>query len=134
MIAHNETYVTREKESVIASKIFVGNLSYDTTAEELETHFSQIGPIVEVFLPSDRTTGRPRGFAFVEFEDDTHVDEAVEKFDGEELRGRPLRINRAQDRPSRPSFSDGGGPPRGGQRPSRPKGSRRGQRAKKRSL
>lgn len=94
--------------------------------------------MVDVFLPADRNTGRPRGFAFVEFAEPGEVDEAIEKFDGHELKGRQLRINEAEDRPSRPPrFSaDPGGGPGGyqGQKRPKPKGSRRKLRGKKRSL
>ena len=130
----------KARRDVIASKIFVGNLDYSTNETDLESLFSEVGTVLNVFLPSDRNTGRPRGFAFVEFENDEQVDKAIEKFDGEELSGRAMRINRAEDRPPRPRaprIFDGpprGGPPRGGDRPSRPKGSRKGSRAKKRSL
>ena len=95
--------------------------------------------MVEVFLPADRATGRPRGFAFVELSEESAAAEAIEKFDGHELGGRPLRVSAAEDRPRRgPMFSDdGGGPPPGGPRgprKSRPKGSRRNIRSRKRSL
>ena len=99
-------------------------------------------------MPNDRATGRPRGFAFVEFEDQAAVAEAIEKFNGHELDGRPLRVNEAEARPSRPprfsgppqSFDggyDGGfGGGYGGGRDGggKPKGSRRNLRRKKRSL
>lgn len=127
------------EEDVIPAKVFVGNLSYDTPQHELESLFSEVGSVVEVFMPADRHTGRPRGFAFVEFADEAAVSEAIEKFNEYELRGRPLRVNAADERPSRPPrlSSDGGG--FGGGRPSfgkkaRPKGSRRNLRGKKRSL
>lgn len=101
--------------------------------------FSEVGQVIEVFLPSDRMTGRPRGFAFVEFSTPEGAAAAIEKFDGYELDGRQLRVNEAQERPRRPPpsgprpFSDQGG--RGGGRPpGRPKGSRRNLRGKKRSL
>ncbi len=93
-----------------------------------------------MFLPADRATGRPRGFAFVEFVSPEAAQTAIDKFDGHELDGRRLRVNLAEDRPPRrpmmpyddgPAFADSPGP-RG--RPSRPKGSRRGLRGKKRSL
>ncbi len=94
-------------------------------------------------MPTDRMTGRPRGFAFVEFGSSEAAEQAIERFDGQELDGRRLRVNAAEDRPPRrgpsgprvpgPPFSDDtGGAPRG--KPSRPKGSRRGLRGKKRSL
>lgn len=95
----------------------------------------------EVIIPTDRATGRPRGFAFVEFGTPEGAQQAIEQFDGKELDGRRLRVNAAEDRPARraPAFSGGGPPssfdddaPRA--RISRPKGSRRGLRGKKRSL
>lgn len=127
----------------MAAKVFVGNLPFSTTSNELETLFSQVGGIREVFLPMDRMTGRPRGFAFVEFEDPDAVAQAIEKFDGHDLNGRPIRVNAAEDRPPRaggprPSFDGGfGGDEGGGGRRfagGKPKGSRRNLRARKRSL
>ncbi|MEE8526715.1 MAG: RNA-binding protein [Thermoanaerobaculia bacterium] len=124
--------------------MFVGNLSYETVESELEVLFSEVGDVVEVFLPADRNTGRPRGFAFVEFADPDVVAQAIEKFDGHELKGRQLRINEAEARPSRPprpSFNSGGGGGGGGgaggyqgQKKAKPKGSRRKIRGRKRSL
>ena len=88
-------------------------------------------------MPSDRATGRPRGFAFVEYSSTEEAANAIETFDGKELDGRPLKINEAEERrrPSMPSpsYSQGGG--NGGYvRPAKPKGSRRNLRRKKRSL
>ncbi len=101
---------------------------------------SEAGQVVDVYLPADRNTGRPRGFAFVEFSSPAEAAACIDKFNEYELEGRKLNINIAEDRP-RPSrtFTPGGG---GGSRfgkgaagkPSRPKGSRRGKRRKKRSL
>lgn len=102
----------------MAAKVFVGNLDFRTTKEEVETLFSQVGPIRDVFLPMDRETGRPRGFAFVEFESDDAAAKAIEKFNQYEMSGRALRVNAAEDRPrreggggGRPRFSGGGAPP-----------------------
>jgi len=89
--------------------------------------------VVEVFLPTDRATGRPRGFAFVEFTTSEGVAAAIERFDGAELGGRKLRINRADSVPRRPSFAPAPGPPPG-RRFGKGKGSRRGLRGRKRSL
>ena len=122
--------------------MFVGNLSFDTPQSELETLFSEVGPVIEVFLPTDRNTGRPRGFAFVELGNEEAATAAIAKFDGYELRGRHLRVNEAEARPPRqPRFAPSGGGPGyggghggGGQKRSRPKGSRRNARGKKRSL
>jgi RNA recognition motif-containing protein len=120
----------------------VGNLSFDTTQRGLEALFSELGPVSEVFLPMDRTTGRPRGFAFVQFADASAAARAIERFNGHELDGRPLRVTEAEERQPRaprvsqyipddgPSFGFG----MGRDRPPKPKGSRRRLRSKKRSL
>ncbi len=126
-------------------KVFVGNLSYDTTPGDLEKLFTEVGDVGEVFLPNDRATGRPRGFAFVEFDNAEAVTQAIEKFDGHDVKGRPIRVSVAEERPRRPprQFDGGGGgggdwgggPPRGAKGGAgKPKGSRRNARGKKRSL
>ncbi len=115
-------------------------MSYDTTSAELETIFSEVGEVVEIFVPTDRSTGRPRGFAFVEFTEKTAAAAAIEKFDGHELQGRNLRVSEAEERQRRPpSYSEGGGgggygagPPRG--KGGKPKGSRRNIRGRKRGF
>ncbi len=118
--------------------MFVGNLNFDTTSDELQELFAQGGEAVEVVLPTDRMSGRPRGFAFVEFATEEKAAEAIQKFDGFELGGRRLRVNEATD-----DRRGGGGyggdrsfasPPRPAKRPPRPKGSRRNARARKRSI
>jgi cold-inducible RNA-binding protein len=111
-------------------KLFVGNLSFGTTREELEAVFSPMGEMTEVSLPTERETGRPRGFAFVTYANDASAAEAVAKLDGTELGGRTVRVSEATERPSR--FQGGGGEHRG--RPFRAKGSRRNIRGRKRSL
>jgi len=134
----------------MASKVFVGNLAFQTRQDEVETLFSEAGKVEEVFLPVDRDTGRPRGFAFVTFETDAEAAAAIEKFNGHELAGRALRVNAAEDRPprsggfNRGSFGGdggfggdyGGGSGHGGGKfgGGKPKGSRRNIRGKKRSL
>lgn len=124
----------------ISSRIFVGNLSYETSQADLESLFGQVGPVKEVFLPLDRATDKPRGFAFVEFGDAAAVSEAIEKLDGTELNGRNLRVSEARDRAPRPSAPGGGfmddGPPSMdfGRKPAKPKGSRRGLRGRKRGF
>ena len=129
---------TGRKEQIIAAKVFVGNVSFDTLAPDIEALFSTVGDIVEVFMPADRNTGRPRGFAFVEFADDEAAERAIEEFDGHELGGRNLRVNAAEARPPRTSMPPPQHQQRGGRneyaKPSRPKGSRRNARGKKRSL
>ena len=93
----------------MASKIFVGNLDFKTRREDVEALFAQVGPVRDVFLPTDRETGRPRGFAFVEYEDADQAAKAIEKFNGHELGGRALRVNAAEDRPRRGPGAPGGG-------------------------
>src|SRR5215212_8238035 len=93
----------------MASKVFVGNLDFNTTRDEVQSLFSQIGEIKDVFLPMDRESGRPRGFAFVEFTADEDAAKAIEKFNGYELGGRALRVNPAEDRPRSSGPRGGGG-------------------------
>src|SRR3954454_9325892 len=95
----------------MAAKVFVGNLNFNTSREEVETLFTQVGKPRDVFMPNDRETGRPRGFAFVEFETEEEATQAIEKFNGYELGGRALRVNRAEERPRGGGF---GGGARGG--------------------
>jgi cold-inducible RNA-binding protein len=99
--------------------VFVGNLSFDVTREELIEAFSAAGRVVDAKVPTDRETGRPRGFAFVEFESDEAAQRCIEQMNGRELKGRPLRVNEAENRPPRPA---GGGVPRPSGGFSRPSG------------
>jgi RNA recognition motif-containing protein len=118
----------------MGSKLFVGNLAFTTTRSEIEALFSAIGPLREVLLPTDRETSRPRGFAFVEFESEEDANRAISRLNGHELSGRALRVNAAEERAPRvPGFTGGDRPPIGGGF-TKPKGSRRNIRGKKRSL
>ena len=92
-------------------RLFVGNLSYEATEAELRQHFGTIGPVSYCYLPTDRETGRPRGFAFVEFADDALAQEAITRLNNQLFRGRPLAVKEAQPRESRPP---GAGPRPGG--------------------
>lgn len=93
-------------------------------------------------MPTDRLTGRPRGFAFIEFNTPEQATQAIEKLDGFEIAGRRLRVNEATEERRGPGAGGGGyggdksfaSPPRPGKRPARPKGSRRNARARKRSI
>lgn len=129
-------YNVKQKEGFINTKLFVGNMSFDTTQNDLESLFSQAGSIIEVFMPTDRNTGRPRGFAFVKFTEQAEAEEAINRFDGYELGGRNLRVSEAEERPPRSTgFADGGSPDRPyGKRANKPKGSRRNVRARKRGF
>ena len=92
----------------MASKVFVGNLNFKTTREEVQALFEQVAKTRDVFLPTERETGRPRGFAFVEYESEDDAKAAIEKFNGYEMGGRALRVNLAEDRP-RGGGGGGGG-------------------------
>ncbi|MEZ5315934.1 MAG: hypothetical protein R2752_00885 [Vicinamibacterales bacterium] len=126
--------LTPAKGHTISAKLFVGNLNFSTTQAEIETLFTAVGDVAEVFLPVDRSTGQPRGFAFVTFSDPSVVPEAISRFDGYELQGRMLKVNEARDREPRAadgfrSFDNNAQ----FKRP-KPKGSRRGLRGRKRGF
>ena len=124
----------KNQEDVIASKVFVGNLSFTTTQTEVETLFAQIGEVTEVFLPVDRATGQPRGFAFVEFDDPSSIPDAISKFDGTEFQGRRLKVNEATERAPRPQQNFGPDDRPSRFKASKAKGSRRGVRGRKRGF
>jgi cold-inducible RNA-binding protein len=97
-------------------KLYVGNLSYQTTNEELESFFSQAGEVASAMVILDRQTGRSRGFGFVEMANNEDGTSAIEQFHGADFKGRALTVNEAQPREDRGGF---GGPrrnsgPRGG--------------------
>ena len=98
----------------MAVRLFVGNLSYSTTEADLRTYFGAVAPPSQVVLPVDRETGRPRGFAFVEFQDRAHAERAIQQFNGQVFNGRPLAVSEARAREDR---GPGGPPP--GPRPRR---------------
>ncbi|NJK63322.1 MAG: RNA-binding protein [Synechococcaceae cyanobacterium SM2_3_1] len=81
--------------------IFVGNLAYTATEEDLTSVFSEYGTVKRVQLPSDRETGRKRGFGFVEMSSDAEEDSAIEALDGAEWMGRDLKVNKARPRENR---------------------------------
>ena len=85
----------------------MGNLSFDVTREELIEAFSAAGRVVDAKVPTDRETGRPRGFAFVEYESDEAAQRCIEQLNGRDLKGRPLRVNEAENRPPRPAGAPG---------------------------
>ncbi len=90
-------------------KIYVGNLSYETTEESLRDLFTEHGDVEEVAVVTDRDTGRPRGFAFVTMPDATQAQAAITAINGTELGGRTLNVNEA-----RPKTGGGGGGRGGG--------------------
>lgn len=89
--------------------MFVGNLSFDVSREELIEALSAAGKVVDAKLPTDRETGRPRGFAFVEFETDEAAERCISTMNGKDLKGRPIRVNEAENRPPRPAGAGGPG-------------------------
>ncbi|MFH7026635.1 MAG: RNA recognition motif domain-containing protein [Heteroscytonema crispum UTEX LB 1556] len=91
--------------------IYVGNLSYEVTEEDLKRAFGEYGTVSRVQLPNDRETGRPRGFAFVEMGTEAEEQTAIEALDGADWMGRSLKVNKAKPREDRGSS---GGDRRGG--------------------
>lgn len=79
----------------MAKKIYVGNMSYKTSEEELAQLFAQYGTVLSANIIIDRETHRPKGFGFVEMEDDASAEEAIAQLDGTEFGGRNLRVNEA---------------------------------------
>lgn len=95
-------------------RLYVGNLSYSTTEDALRQAFSAAGTVEEVSIVTDRATGQPRGFAFVQMASAEDAQKAIAALDGKELDGRPLRVNEARERESGPRGGGGGGGGRGG--------------------
>jgi len=102
----------------LAVRLFVGNLTYSTTEADLRGYFGTVAPPSQVVLPVDRETGRPRGFAFVEFLDRAHAEQAIQKLNGQVFNGRPLAVSEARAREDRGP----GGPRPGGFSGPRPGG------------
>jgi cold-inducible RNA-binding protein len=100
----------------MAKKLYVGNLSYDTTQESVRALFEQAGEVEEVSLITDRDTGRPKGFGFVEMATEEAAQEAIKRFNGFSLDNRALTVNEARPREER---SGGGGGFGGGRRDNR---------------
>ena len=82
-------------------KMYVGNLSFDTTKQELETLFSEHGSVTDVHIPMDRESGQPRGFAFVTMDSKSSMDAAMSAINGKDVGGRTLKVNEAQPREER---------------------------------
>ena len=96
--------------------LFVGNLSFQTTESDLRALFEPFGPLGRVHVPTDRETGRVRGFAFVEMTNDEDAKKAIAALDGKEVGGRNVKVNEARpkERSGPPSRGGGGGGNRGG--------------------
>ena len=111
-------------------RLFIGNLPYSANEADLKEHLSSVGAPTHIALPTDRETGRPRGFAFVDYAEREVAEEAIRRFDQQPFKGRPLAVSEARPREDRPpgaprpgGYSGGGGGySGGGGRPSGPSG------------
>src|SRR5205085_6668002 len=110
----------RGKGNYMSTKLYIGNLAFQTTRQELQELFAQAGTVESASVVEDRMTGRSRGFAFVEMSTKEEANAAIEQFNGKELGGRALKVNEAKPRESRPGggggrgFGGGGGGRGGG--------------------
>src|ERR1700724_356768 len=92
-------------------RLFVGNLPYSATQAHIRQHFGTVGDPVQVVIPTDRDTGRPRGFAFVDYDDRGVAERAIQQLHGQAFKGRPLSVSEPRPREARPPMG-AGGPPR----------------------
>ncbi len=108
----------------MSNKLFVGNIVFSATEDDLRSLFSEVGTVEEVALINDKFTGKPRGFGFVTMATEEEAQAAVERFEGYDLEGRSLKVNEARPREDRPSggFGGGGGREGGGGGRGRPYG------------
>jgi RNA recognition motif-containing protein len=90
-------------------KLYVGNLSYDVTEQELNDLFSPKGKVVSVQIISDHQSGRSKGFGFVEMSTKEESEAVISAFNGHDLKGRPMRVNESIDKPRRKNRNGGGG-------------------------
>jgi RNA recognition motif-containing protein len=99
-------------------RLFVGNLPYSATEQDIRQHFGTVGDPMQVVIPTDRETGRPRGFAFVDYDDRGVAERAIQQLHGQPFKGRPLSVSEARPREARPPMGAGGfsspRPPMGG--------------------
>jgi cold-inducible RNA-binding protein len=96
-------------------RLFVGNLPYSATEADIRDHFGAVGAPLQIVVPTDRDTGRPRGFAFVDYDDRGMAEKAIQQLHGQPFKGRPLSVSEARPREARPPMGAGGGfsgPPR----------------------
>jgi len=103
----------------MSTKLYVGNLSFNTSTQDLETMFAEVGTVQSANLIEDRETGRSRGFGFVEMSSKEEAQAAIAAFDGKEIDGRNLKVNEAKPREDRGGNGGGGsygGGGRGGNR------------------
>ena len=93
----------------MAVRLFIGNLPYGASEADLRAHFAAVAEPSHVVMPVDRETGRPRGFAFVEFQDRGQAEEVIKRFDAQPFQGRNLAVSEARAREDRPPRPPGGG-------------------------
>lgn len=93
----------------MSAKLFVGNLTFTATENDLQDHFTQAGSVLSVNIMQDRTTGRSRGFAFIEMASQDDAQNAISMFHEKDFQGRPLTVNEARPREDRPAGGGGGG-------------------------
>jgi RNA recognition motif-containing protein len=98
----------------MGTRLYVGNLPFNTTETDLQDLFAQVGPVQEVMLMQDKFTGKSRGFAFVTMTSDQDAQKAINEFNGKPMEGRPLTVNEARPREARPSGGGGYGGGGGG--------------------
>src|SRR5580704_3252669 len=98
----------------MSAKLFVGNLTFTATENDLQDYFAQAGVVVSVNIMQDRMTGRSRGFAFIEMSTKEDAEKAIQMFHSKDFQGRPLTVNEARPREERPPGGGGGGGYRGG--------------------
>ena len=94
--------VRRNQEGAVSVRLFIGNLPYAASEAELREHLSSVGEPTQIVLPVDRETGRPRGFAFVDYADRAVAEAAISRFDQQPFKGRPLAVSEARPREDRP--------------------------------
>jgi RNA recognition motif-containing protein len=106
-------------------RLFVGNLAYHVTEAEVREHFSAVGPLVSIHFPMERASGRPRGFAFVEFHEPAQAEEAIRRFHNQPFQGRPLAVTHARAREQGPRLRENASAPPALARTDRPRGGTR---------
>lgn len=98
-----------QEEGAVSVRLFIGNLPYAANEADLREHLSSVGVPTQIVLPVDRETGRPRGFAFVDYADRAVAEEAIRRFNQQPFKGRPLAVSEARPREERPPGSRPGG-------------------------
>lgn len=112
----SEEVVTRKEYTLVMQQqnLFIGSLAYATTDDGLQEFFAQIGPVASARVITDRDSGRSKGFGFVQFENETDNQKAVDQLDGKELDGRTISVSLARPKEDRPRRDFNGGGDRGG--------------------